>query len=86
MPKPCFGTIARNSDRMKESRAFCEGIQYRAGDTGALRPISGNPHALGSDASTAWRNGWLLADGSSGSTVAPTSAPCCAVPQAIIPV
>jgi len=82
--KLCTGAPTNNADLIKESRAYCEAIQYRAQGTGAAFPLSGNPHESGSDAANAWNQGWLLANGSAGTTVDPTSAPCCAVPQGII--
>ncbi len=81
MPKPCTGEPTNNSDLMKESRAFCEGLSFRAAGTNASQPLSANPHGSFNDAADSWNNGWLVANGSAGGTVDPASAPCCAVPQ-----
>jgi len=81
MPKPCTGAPTNNSDLMRESRAFCEGLSYRAQGNSTNYPFTDNPHAVGSDANTAWSNGWLVTNGAVGATVDPADAPCCAVPQ-----
>ncbi len=81
MPKPCTGALTNNSDLMKESRAFCEGLQYRAQGTAGNFPQSGNPHASGSDAANSWSNGWFTAGSAAGTVIDPATAPCCAVPQ-----
>jgi len=81
MGKPCVGKKTNNSDLIKEARAFCEGLEWRAGGTFAERPPSANPHDVGSDAEEAWSQGWSVASNASGSTIDPADAPCCAVPQ-----
>ncbi len=84
MPKPCTGGETNNADLIKESRAFCEGLQYRASGSQAARPFSDNPHPVGSYASEAWGDGWFVAAGSSGGTIPASEAPCCAVPHNVI--
>ncbi len=81
MPKPCAGTPTNNSDLIRESRAFCEGVQYRASGTSAAKPLSDNPHETGSDAADAWQTGWVQAQSDSGTTMIASDAPCCAIPH-----
>ena len=82
--KACVGKAENNSDLIKESRAYCEGISHRAQGTAVAFPITGNPHASLSDAGGAWDRGWTVADDAAGTTVAATAAPCCAVPNTTI--
>ena len=84
MPKPCVGKSENNSDLMRESRAFCEGISHRAQGTAVGFPITDNPHAPLSDAGGAWSRGWTVGDDSAGGAINPKDAPCCAVPQGTI--
>ena len=79
--KMCTGATTNNSYLPKESRAYSEGIYYRAGGTLLGRPVTDNPHAAASDAGVAWIAGWTLADSKApaGALVA-TDAPCVAVP------
>ena len=64
---------------VKESQAFCEGMLYRAGGTGAERPVTDDP--FGNDSPTesaAWVRGWGVADAAAGGTISATDAGCCA--------
>ncbi len=81
MPKPCTGNQTGNSDLMKESRAFCEGVAYRAQGTAAAFPQTDNPHISTSDAYFTWLTGWTVANDAVGSVVDPALVPCCAAPQ-----
>ncbi len=84
MPKPCTGNQTGNSDLMRESRAFCEGLQYRAQGTAAAFPQTDNPHGPTSDAYFTWLTGWTVANDAAGDTIEPSAAPCCAVTQNVI--
>lgn len=75
--KLCTGATTNSSGTLKSSKAFCEGMAYRASDTVLSVPKTANPHAVGSDAATAWDLGWDFATASAGS-VPDTSGTCCA--------
>ena len=81
--KLCFGTQFANAGagRLSASHAFCEGLYWRSQGTAAAFPITDNPHAVGSEDADAWDRGWTVTDSAAGSTVDPTDAPCCAIPQ-----
>lgn len=81
--KFCTGGVDNNSGRarIRASRAFSEGLLYRAGGTAVGRPQSNNPHdGLGNDAETAWDEGWSVAHAASPGAITPSDAPCVAVP------
>ena len=83
--KMCTGAVTGNSFLPKESKAFSEGVYYRAGGTLAGRPSSDNPHASGSSAYTAWLAGWTVADDvAPAGTIDQTDAPCVAVPTNVV--
>ncbi len=84
MPKPCTGNQTGNSDLMKESRAFCEGVAYRAQGTAAAFPQTDNPHDPSSDAYFTWLTGWTVANDATGGVIDPALASCCAAPQNVI--
>ena len=77
-----FGTTFNNAGaaRIDSSRAFSEGIYYRAGDTAANRPITDNPHEVGNENHDAWDRGWQVADDASPGAIDPANAPGVAVP------
>ena len=77
--KLCTGAASNNAGNLKNSKAYCEGIMYRASGTLLTRPIVSNPHEAGSEAAAAWDLGWTLAEANSGGTVDRTEAGCCAV-------
>jgi len=90
--KMCFGEVFNNSYNPKATKAFSEGLHYRAGGTALERPATDNPHEeppltnLGSSPSwLAWDNGWLVADSASPSAVSQSDAPCVAVPTNAVP-
>lgn len=80
--KLCVGasTPQNNAARFKNSKAYCEGIIYRASGTAAEKPSTDNPHASGSEANFAWEDGWLDADDASGGTLDLSGSCCAAVP------
>jgi len=79
--KMCTGVSTQYGFLPKESKAFSEGIYYRAGGTLLGRPAASNPHASGSSANAAWAAGWTLADGKApASALVASDAPCVAVP------
>ena len=79
--KLCTGGATNNAGaaRISQSKAFCEGIEFRAQGTAIAFPITGNPHPAGSPDNTSWAAGWLAADASAGGTMDGADAPCCAV-------
>ena len=69
-------TTARNGVP-NNSKAYCEGMWYRAGDTALNRPKVNNPHQPGSEAATAWDAGWDVADAAGGGQLGKDEAgPC----------
>jgi len=79
--KLCTGAVLNNAFRTKESKAFSEGIYYRAQGTALAFPITGNPHAAGSSAADAWDRGWEVTQAAALGTVSQSDAPCVAVPD-----
>lgn len=77
--KLCFGSEYNNAGagQLKDSKAFCEGMAYRASDTAILAPKADNPHPAASEAALAWNLGWDFATANVG-TVPDTSGTCCA--------
>ncbi len=84
MGKPCAGYQTGNSDLIKDSKAFCEGMAHRAKGTAAAYPQTDNPHGINSDANFAWLTGWAVANDAAGGVIAPSAAPCCGVPSITI--
>ena len=78
--KMCTGAVTNQSYLLKETKAFSEGLYYRAGGTLVTRPNTDNPHPVGSSASAAWLRGWTVASGAFDTTIDPADAPCVAVP------
>ena len=78
--KICIGDPMNNAGagRLAQSKAFCEGIHYRAGGTALERPAANNPHPIGQIDRTNWNRGWTFANNASPSAVDPDLAPCCA--------
>jgi hypothetical protein len=69
----------------KNSKAFCEGMEYRAKDFGDAAPITDNPHQTGSDAFKAWDAGWAIAQNAQGDVIAPALVGCCGLIGVTIP-
>lgn len=84
--KFCNGGTQTTAGRLKNSKAFCEGLHYREGGTLVQRPKASNPHEVGSEAHDAWDAGWDEAEAVKGvSGVAASDAPCCAPSNATVP-
>ena len=79
--KLCTGDANNNAANFRSSRAFCEGLAFRALGTALEQPLNANPHVLGSEAFAAWQAGWAVTNAAAGSTVNKANAPCCSVPQ-----
>jgi len=83
--KMCTGAATNNSYNLKETKAFSEGVYYRASGTLLGRPVTDNPHVATSDAGVAWIDGWTVADDvAPAGTIAQTDAPCVAVPTNVV--
>lgn len=82
--KLCVGEAANNAANLRSSRAFCEGVAFRAQGTAVAFPLASNPHVLGSEANDAWALGWTVTDDAAGGTVDKADAACCAVPQTTV--
>lgn len=64
--KLCTGVSTQHGFLLKESKAYCEGMKFRASGTAAAKPITGNPDdGLGTALEAAWDAGWNFADGKS---------------------
>lgn len=81
MPKLCNGQSNNQAVNIRNSKSFCEGLQFRSQGTAIAFPITGNPHEAGSEDADAWDRGWTVTEAAAGGTVAATAATCCAVPQ-----
>jgi hypothetical protein len=82
-----FGTTHNNAGaaHITQAKAFSEGMYHRAGGTLAGRPLTDNPHEVGSEDHDAWDRGWAVADDVAPSgTIAQSSAPGCAVPTNVV--
>ncbi len=67
--KNCTGVQNNNSANLKNSRAFCEGREYRGKGTAATHPSTDNPHEVGSEANFAWATGWQFVETAAGTYV-----------------
>lgn len=76
----CTGVSTDKGFLPQESKAFSEGIYYRAQGASATYVKASNPHAVGSSAHNAWDAGWDLAHAAATSTIDPTDCPCVACP------
>jgi len=79
----CWGVAIKSSDK-RDTKAYCEGMAYRASDTALNAPITDNPHEAGSSAAVGWDAGWDIADGAAGSTISNLEAGCCAMRGAAV--
>ena len=84
--KLCTGAPTNSKPRLTSSKAFCEGMAYRASGTGIDKPITDNPHEAGSEDSTAWNAGWTVANDNIGSTISRADLGCCAAVPAVPPI
>ena len=84
--KICTGTATNNAGpaNLRESKAFCEGMQFRSEGTAVQKPITGNPFdGDGSEAETAWDAGWTVANSAAGGTISVANQACCSVSRTI---
>lgn len=81
--KLCTGAPTNNAGAgiLSSSKAFCEGLAWRAQGTAVAFPISDNPHEPGSEDADAWDAGWTVTNAAAGTTVDPDNCPCCAAPS-----
>ena len=79
----CIGEATGSKPRLASSRAFCEGMAYRASGTLVQRPFSDNPHVQSSEDWNAWDNGWTLADDATGGNISKADLGCCAATPVI---
>lgn len=79
----CFGQELANAGagRLSESKAFCEGIMWRAQGTALAFPKTDNPHVVGSPDAIAWDLGWDAAEAGAGGPLDLTGTCCAAVPD-----
>ena len=84
--KLCFGEKLNNAGagHIRSSKAFCEGLSYRAQGTAIQFPKANNPHVADSEASDAWDLGWGVTEAAAGGQVSKADAPCCSIPQGTI--
>jgi hypothetical protein len=77
--KMCTGVKTNNAALPSQSRAYCEGMAYRATGTLITAPKVTNPHPAGSEDAVAWDLGWDYAEAGKSATVPlDTSGTCCA--------
>ena len=76
----CTGQPENNigAGRLSQSKAYCEGMAYRASGTFAAKPVTDNPHVPGSPDAGSWDLGWIVADDASGGNVSKADLGCCA--------
>lgn len=79
--KHCTGGATTTVGRVRNSKAYCEGVQARIDSNSPT-----NPHEVGSEASDCWLAGVADAAAKAGSTVVLTDAPCCAPTHDTVPV
>lgn len=83
--KLCTGGVTTKAGNVRNSKAFAEGLHFRAQGTAAAYPLTGNPHdGTGSEAEDCWDAGWGVAHAAAGGTIDPADAPCVAVPHTTI--
>lgn len=81
----CVGGLRGNGPEVRESKAYCEGMAYRASDTASNVPVTDNPHEADSPAAIAWDNGWNVAQDALAGVIADEQLGCCAQTQ-VVPV
>ena len=66
--KLCTGIPENNSGaaRINQSKSFCDGVFYRSRGVALARPITDNPHPVGSPNADSWDAGWTAADDAAG--------------------
>ena len=75
MANRCDGST--NNPKLKESKAYCEGMLYRTTGTLLVSPKANNPHLAGTPEADAWDRGWDAAETASGGTITAAIAGCC---------
>lgn len=82
--KLCVGQPVNNvgAGRISQSRALCEGADYRLQGTALAFPDSDNPHPVGSPDYEAWNNGWTKVNINAGTTIPVDELKCCAIDRA----
>lgn len=83
--KKCNGVDSYSAVKVQNSKAFCEGMAYRASDTALNAPVTDNPHEAGSEAATCWAAGWDVAALSAGGNISKADLGCCAATP-VVPV
>lgn len=78
----CSGHTLKNG-LVRDSKAYCEGMAYRASGIGTDVPVTDNPHQTGSDAWAAWLAGWNAADAYSDGVMPVNAMGCCSIPSDI---
>ena len=83
--KLCLGKPVNNigAGRLGQSKAYCEGMAYRASGPFANVPITDNPHVAGSPDAISWDLGWNVADDASGGFISKANLGCCATTPAV---
>ena len=77
----CTGVSTDIGFLPKESKAYSEGVYYRASGTLLGKPKTDNPHPVGTSCHNAWDAGWQIADDQApAGTLSPSDAPCVAIP------
>ena len=76
--KMCTGKNENSSFNPNQSRAYCEGMTYRASGTALEKPVFDNPQPAGSEANAAWTRGWNVANGNTGGFISKADLGCCA--------
>ena len=74
--KQCNGVAGYSAGKLKNSKAYCEGLDHRISTNGAT--IGDNPHVAGSEAANCWDVGWSEGQADAGSTLSASSGLCCA--------
>ena len=78
----CDGSDLKTA-KVKDSKAYCEGMAYRQSGIGTDVPVTDNPHQAGSDAWVAWLAGWNAADAYSDGVMPRDAMGCCIIPSDI---
>jgi len=78
--KLCQGKNVHNAGagRLSGSKAYCEGMSYRASGTGVAKPKTGNPHPANSEDGLAWGRGWDVGQANAGGQISKADRGCCA--------
>jgi len=78
--KLCIGEHANNigAGHLSASKAYCEGMAFRASGTALEKPVQSNPHKTSSEDWRAWNFGWSKADSNAGGSISKADLGCCA--------